>query len=145
VESPQCSRGPDYFETVGTPRIAGRDFAHESPTGPKLAIVNQAFAQRLFKNENPIGRRVTGRGVSYEIIGVVKNIKSRFVGENVRPVLYRSLAQDIADDPSLTGYSVLVRFTRDPGAVAGAVRREIHSLDPTLAIFNAETMEEQSS
>jgi predicted permease len=132
--------GPDYFETIGTPRVAGRDLAHESPTGPKVAIVNEAFAQQLFKNENPLGQHVTGRGVTYQIVGVVKNIKSRFLGEEHRPVLYRSLAQDIASDPSFSGYAVLVRFSGDSGAVASAVRREIHALDPTLAIFNAETM-----
>ena len=85
--------GPDYFETIGTPRVAGRDLANESPTGPKIAIVNEVFAQRFFKNQNPIGQRVTGRGVTYQIAGVVKNIKSRFLGEEYRPVLYRSLAQ----------------------------------------------------
>jgi predicted permease len=134
--------GPDYFETIGTPRVAGRDFANESPTGPKVAIVNEVFAERFFKNENPIGQRVTGRGVTYQIAGVVKNIKSRFLGEELRPVLYRSLAQDIAEDPSFTGYTVLVRFNRDSGAVASAVRREMHALDPTLAIFNVETMQD---
>lgn len=135
--------GPDYFETIGTPRVAGRDFAaNESPTRPKVAIVNEVFAQRFFKNENPIGRRVTGRGVTYQIAGVVKNIKSRFLGEEFRPVLYRSLAQDVAEDPSFTGYTVLVRYSRDSGAVASAVRREIHALDPALAIFNVETMQD---
>ncbi len=134
--------GRDYFETIGTPRVAGRDFANESPAGPKVAIVNEVFAQRLFKNVNPIGQRVTGRGVTYQIAGVVKNIKSRFLGEEFRPVLYRSLAQDIGEDPSFTGYAVLVRYSRDSAGVSSAVRREIHNLDPTLAIFNMETIED---
>jgi predicted permease len=134
--------GPGYFETIGTPRLAGRDFANENPTGPKVAIVNQAFAQRFFKTENPIGRHVTGGGRTYQIIGIVKNIRSRTIGEDLRPVLYRALAQDIAGDPSFTGYSVLVRFARDPGPLTAAVRREIHSLDPTLAIFDVRTMQE---
>jgi predicted permease len=134
--------GPDYFQTIGTPFRAGRDFVNESLAGPKVAIVNEAFAERLFKNQNPIGQRVTGRGVTYQIAGVVKNIKSRYVGEDFRPVLYRSLAQDIAEDPSFTGYRVMVQFTGNSGAIASAMRREIHSLDPTLAIFDAETIEE---
>jgi len=134
--------GPGYFETLGIPRVAGRDFANENPAGPKVAIVTEAFVQRLFKNENPIGRRVTGGGVTYTIVGVVKNIKSRTLGEELRPVLFRSLDQSIAGDPSFLGYSVLVRATGQPAALAGAVRREIHALDPTLAVFNAETMDE---
>jgi predicted permease len=132
---------PGYFETLGIPRIAGRDFANETPTGPKVAMVDEAFVKRLFKNENPIGRRVTGGGVTYTIVGIVKNIKSRTLGEELRPVLFRSLEQSIGGDPSLLGYSVLVRAA-SPAALAAAVRREIHALDPTLAVFNAETMEE---
>ena len=131
-----------YFETLGIPRVAGRDFADENFSAPKVAVVNEAFAQNLFKNENPIGHRVAGGGVTYEIIGVVKNIKSRTLGEEVRPVLYRSLAQSIGGDPSFMGYSLLVRPAHDSASVAGPVRGEIRSLDPTLAIFNAETMEE---
>jgi predicted permease len=131
-----------YFETLGIPRVAGRDFANESPSAPKVAVVNEAFVQRQFQNENAIGQRVAGGGVTYEIIGVVKNIKSRTLGEELRPVLYRSLAQAIGGDPSFMGYSVLVRYAGDSRAVANSVRREIRSLDPTLAIFNAETMEE---
>jgi len=134
--------GPDYFHTIGTPVLAGRDFVNEGATAPRVAIVNQALAALLFKNENPIGRRVTGRGVTYQIVGVVKNIKSRFLGEDFRPVLYRSLAQDIAGDPSFTGYRILVQFAGNSASVASAVRRAIHSLDPTLAIFDAETMAE---
>jgi predicted permease len=134
--------GPGYFDTIGTPRLAGSDFGSESPSGPKVAIVNEALVQRFFKNENPIGRHVTGGGRTYQIIGVVKNIRSRTIGEDIRPVLYRALAQDITADPSFAGYSVLVRYSSDPGPLATAVRREIHALDPTLAIFNVRTMQE---
>ncbi len=134
--------GPGYFDTIGTPRVAGRDFGEENPTAPRVAIVNEALVQRLFGNRNPIGQRVVGGGRTYQIVGVVGNIKSRFLGEDYRPVLYRSLAQDIAADPSFTGYTVLVRFTGDSGTLASAVRREFHALDPSLAIFNAATMQE---
>jgi predicted permease len=133
---------PGYFETLGMPVVAGRDFADESATAPKVAVVNEACAHRLFENENPIGQRVNGGGVTFEIIGVVKTIKSRTLGENPRPVLYRSLEQDIGRDPSLMGYSLLVGSAGDLAALSSAVRGEIRSLDPTLAIFNAETMEE---
>jgi predicted permease len=133
---------PGYFETLGIPRVAGRDFAEETAAGPRVAVVNEAFVARLFKNESAIGRRVVGGGATYEIVGVVKNIKSRTLGEELHPVLFRSLAQSVGDDPSFLGYSVLVRSASGPAALAGAVWREIHALDPALAIFNTETMEE---
>lgn len=133
---------PNYFETMGIPRVAGRDFANENSTAPKVAVVNEAFAQKLFGHDNPIGQTVIGAGVSYQIIGIVKNIKSRTIGEDFRPVLYRSLDQNTASDPSFSGYSLMVRYSGDFSALASAVRQKISFLDPTLAVFNAGTMEE---
>src|SRR5580692_10836621 len=131
-----------YFDTMGIPLIAGRDFANEGVAEPRVAVVNEAFVAQLFKKENPLGQRVNGAGVTYKIIGVVKNTKSRTLGEETRPVLYRSLAQSVASDPSFLGYTVVVRSAGDAAGLASAVRGEIRALDPTLAIFNIETMEE---
>ncbi len=153
AESESNSTGPDpdvelymatpgYFETMGIPRLAGRDFANEAADAPKVAIVNRAFAEHFFNRENPIGQRVTGGGATYEIIGVVQNIKSRFLGEDTRYVLFRSLAQSTGSDPSFLGYELLVHFAGDSAAVAHAVRGQIHDLDSTMAVYNAETMEE---
>jgi predicted permease len=133
---------PGYFETLGIPRVIGRDFAQESATGQKVGIVNQAFVAQLFHGENPIGQHVNGAGVDYQIIGVVKNIKSRTIGENTRPVLFRSLAQSTGSDPSFLGYELIVRYQGDSAAVANEVRNQIHALDPAMAVYNAETMEE---
>jgi predicted permease len=131
-----------YFDTMGIPRIASRDFANEGASAPRVAVVNEAFVAQLFKNENPIGQRVSGGGVSYQIIGIVRNAKSRTLGEQLRPVLYRSLAQSVGNDPSFLGYTVVVRSTGDAAGLVNAVRGEIRALDPTLAVFNIETMEQ---
>jgi predicted permease len=133
---------PAYFQTMGIPKIAGRDFANDAANAPRIAVVNKMFAQTFFGNENPLGQRVRDGDRVYQIIGLVGNTKSRSIGEDFKPVLYRALAQDIAPDPSFTGYSLLVQYGHGPGAVANAVRQEIHALDPTLAVFNLETMEE---
>ncbi|MGC1619751.1 MAG: ABC transporter permease [Candidatus Acidiferrum sp.] len=131
-----------YFDTIGTLRVAGRDFGNENPDGPKVAIVNEEFVKKLLPGENPIGQRVTGGGATYEIIGVAKNIKSRTLGEEQRPVLYRSLEQTVANDPSEMGYSLLVRYAGGSTGLMKSVQDQIHALDPTLAVFNAQTMEE---
>ena len=133
---------PGYFETMGIARLAGRDFAGEAANGPKVAVVNQAFVDRIFAGENPIGRQVAGGGVRYQVIGVVGNIKSRTLGEDLRPVLFRTLDQNTGSDPAFLGYSLLVRTAGDYAAMERAVRHEIHTLDPTMAIFNEATMEE---
>jgi ABC-type antimicrobial peptide transport system permease subunit len=69
-------------------------------------------------------------------------VKARTLGEETRLVLYRALNQSVAGDPSFLGYTLVVRTAGDPAAVEEAVRGQIHSLDPTMAIFNAETMED---
>ena len=132
---------PGYLDTLGIHLISGRDFSNESTTSPRVAIVNQVFADTLFPHENPIGQSVSGGGVTYEIIGVTNNIKSRFLGEDLRPVLFRSLPQTVASDPSFEGYTILARTAADSTSVAASVRSVIRDMDPTLAVFNEQTME----
>jgi len=133
---------PGYFDALGIPRLAGRDFNSETNAGPRAAIVNRTFVQSVFGGENPIGQHVTGGNLTYEIIGVAGDTKSRTVGEEARPILYRSLDQTIADDPSLMGYTLVVHTAGAPATVEEAVRRQIHALDPAMAIYNEETMEQ---
>ncbi len=133
---------PGYFDAVGTPRLAGRDFGNEPPDGPRVAIINKAFADRLFPGVNPIGQHVDGGHWTYEIIGVVGNAKSRTLGEDTRAILYRSLDQSITDDPSLMGYTLIVHTPGNPAALAEPVRRQVFALDPAIAIYNEETMED---
>ncbi len=134
--------GPDYLETLGVARLAGRDFGTENPTAPKVTVVNEELVRRLFQGENPLGQHILDLGVPYEIVGVVKNTKSRTVGEEQRPIMYRSIDQAIEKDPSMDGYQFMVRYDGDPAPLAEAIRREIHRFDPSLAVFNTHTMEE---
>ena len=133
---------PGYFETMGIPRVVGRDFGGETASGPKTAVVNRAFVERVFAGENPIGQQVTGGGVNYQIIGVVGNVKTASLGEELTPVLYRSLQQNIGAEPSLLGYTLAVHTAGHPAAMGKAVRQQIYALDHNMAVFNEETMEE---
>jgi len=131
-----------YFGALGIPMVAGRDFGDYGADGPRLAVVNKAFAETMFPGGNPIGQHVHGGHWDYEIIGVVGNAKSRTIGEDTRPVLYRSLDQSIAEDPSGMGYTLVVHTPGNPAALAESVRRQIYALDRNIAIYNEETMEE---
>lgn len=133
---------PGLLETLGIPRLAGADFSNETAAEQKVGIVNQAFVDHILKGKNPIGVLVTGGGVEYRIIGVIGNIKSRSLGEETRSVLYRSMVQNVGSDPSFLGYTLAVHTVGDPAGVAQAVRQQIHALDPSLAVFNEQTMEE---
>lgn len=133
---------PGYFETLGIPRIAGRDFGNESPAASKVAVINKALAEQLFPGENPVGQRIRDGGDVYEVIGMVGNIKSRFIGEDTRPVLFRSLAQTTGSDPAFLGYTLIVHSEGDTASLLAAIRQQIHTLDPSMAVYNAETMED---
>lgn len=132
---------PGYLDTLGIHLLNGRDFSNESASSPRVAIVNQVFADTFFLHENPLGQSVSSGGITYEIIGVTNNIKSRFLGEDLRPVLFRALSQAVANDPSFEGYTILARTAADSTSVAASVRSIIRDMDPTLAVFNEQTME----
>jgi predicted permease len=133
---------PGYFEALGIPRIAGRDFTNESPTGPQVAVVNQTFVDKVFGSDNPIGQNVVDGDVIYQIIGVVGNIKSRSLGEDPRPVLFRSLDQAVMKDPAFMGYTIMVRSAINPTEIVRIVGSQIRALDPAIAVYNVQTMQE---
>ena len=133
---------PGFFEAMGTPLLAGHDFKGEVAGGPRTVIINKAFAGRLFGDANPIGQHVIDSRWTYEIIGVAGNAKSRTLGEDARPILYRSLDQSIVNDPSDMGYTVVVHTHGNPASLAEPLRRLVYSLDSGLAVYNEETMDE---
>jgi predicted permease len=131
-----------YFETLGLNRLSGRDFRRENPEGQRVAIVNQSFVEKFFPQENPLGQIVSGGGVNYQIVGVVQNSKARSLDESPRPVLYRALNQTVGSDPSGLGYALVVQVAGNREEISKAIRHDINSRDPNMAIYNMETIEE---
>lgn len=133
---------PGYFAALGTPLLAGRDFAQEAVSGTKVAVINKAFAEHLFGKGNAIGQYVSDSLATYLVIGVVGNAKSRTLGEPQRAILYRSLDQSIVDDPSGMGYTLVVHTCGDAASLAEPLRRLVFALDPGMAVYNQRTMDE---
>ncbi|HKR38897.1 MAG TPA: ADOP family duplicated permease, partial [Paraburkholderia sp.] len=133
---------PGFFNALGIRALAGRDFSHEIANGPRVAVINEAFAERLFGGADPIGQRVDGGGWTYQIVGVVGNAKSRTLGEDTRAILYRALDQSVANDPSGMGYTLIVHTPGNAAGLAEPLRREVFKLDPNMAVYNLETMDE---
>jgi predicted permease len=132
------SIAPQYFDTMGIPFIAGRDFDDEKE---RVAIVNDAFARAAFPDGRPaVGRVVGGDGKRLRIIGVVGTTKSRTIGEAPRPVLFLPvLSEYVAEQRSAV---TLVVKTRDAAAAyAGPLRDAIRGADAMLAVYDVRTME----
>ena len=111
---------PRYFETVGTPRIEGRDFVVQDEGGPRVAIVNQRLARHYFGEDSAIGRRFTlERGSqSYEIVGVVADAEYASLQEAAPPTIYMNAFQEARGRVS----EFALRTDVPPTSLAGDVR-----------------------
>jgi putative ABC transport system permease protein len=130
-----------WFATYRTQLIAGRDFAPtDGPTAPPVAVVNEAFARRFWKDANPVGRTVgvggPGSRISLEIIGLVEDAVYRSVRDPAPPTLYTSAVQRSAARP-WTRLSVL--SARDsPDLLTRSIEAAIREVDPALSLeFNS--------
>src|SRR5262249_654015 len=132
----------NYFRTMGIPLRMGRDFTEReiAEADARLVIINETMARRFFPNENPLGRRIRlnrADNQPHEITGVVGDVKTGDLESEVTPTVYwphHSWAFAFG--------AVLVRATVDPTSLTAAVTREIHSIDPELAIADVRTMEQ---
>jgi hypothetical protein len=130
----QISR--EYFDTLGTPIISGRDFdARDAPGAPLVAIVNEAFAGKFLKGP-PLGQRfgtVNEAGLPdtvYEVIGVVKNQKYMEMREPFPPIFYPASSQA---EPTLTQRYV-VRSSEPPARAIAAIGAMLNDVDPKISV-----------
>ena len=136
------SVSPGFFDTVGIPRIAGRDFSPgDKPGSPFVVIVNQALARTLFPNQNALGRILkiaAGKWDGYyTIVGVMADTHYYDVHKAPQPFIWLSMAQISPYMPTLH-----VRTTSsDTAAMIAAVRHEFDVLDKGFPVFNIRTLE----
>ena len=128
-----------YFDTLGIPVIRGRSFGSAPP--PHAILINEALAARQFTGEDPVGQRLRFRDATWEIIGVVRNAKSRTLGEAQRQEIFRLLRQNASGEGLFLGYTLLVAGGGTE-TLAPAVRREIANIDPAMVVFDQRTMEQ---
>ncbi|HZQ50983.1 MAG TPA: ABC transporter permease [Bryobacteraceae bacterium] len=136
---------PGFFQTLGIPMLAGRDFSERDILGaPKVAVVNEKFARHYFGNRNPIGWHIgmgrdPGTKTDIEIIGVVRDTRYRTMREEPpRQVFFPYLQNKWA--AQMTAY---VRTDTGSTSMFSALRRIVHSLDGNLPIYSMKTEEGQ--
>jgi predicted permease len=137
---------PGLIATLDIPVVQGRALTPEDdrPDAEPVAVVNQAFARRIFPGEDPLGRRVSlamdlGWGeVGYRrIVGVVSDV--HFDGLTIEPQLDFYVPQGQFGPESL---SVHVRTRVEAASLVSAIRSIVQDLDPDIPIYRVETMEE---
>ena len=134
------SVGVRYFETMSIPLLRGRDFNAQTDD-EHAAIINEAMAADLFAGQDPIGQTFSDeKQAKYTVIGVARNSKLRTIGEQPVNCVYFLLNAAPQKAISFFGITVLVKTSGDPERTSRALREQIASLDPNMAIFNSETM-----
>jgi predicted permease len=127
--------GPNYFQTVGSSILRGREFTAQDTAGaPRVFMINEATAQRYWPGQEAVGKRLN-RG---EVIGVVRNSKEKGLTMDARPAIYAPLLQSFIPDLTLH-----VRTATPSQTLLAAVRREIQALDPALPVYNIGTLAQQ--
>jgi putative ABC transport system permease protein len=122
---------PRYFEVVGTPVRRGREFTSLDMAGTaRVAVINQAFADRFWKGSDPIGRQVRlteadARGDSWTIVGIAANVKPPDIQGPAHPQIYVPF-----DQAPQRAMSLLVTTSGDPSRLLNGLRRAIADVDP---------------
>jgi putative ABC transport system permease protein len=158
VRVPMLMVYPNYFATIGTPMVSGRDFGPGDlgDSSPLACIVNEAFVRQVFPGEDPMGKPcLTGRrprvnrlatdppapsAEPFPIVGVVKDSRYSNPDGNAQPLIYLPFLQTSTG----RGQMVLhVRITGNRGEVIQRIREEVARVDPAVPMFDVHTLEEE--
>jgi predicted permease len=128
---------PDYFTAIRTPLVSGREFdVHDTATSQRVAIVNDSFVRYFFRDGPAVGRHVTSVGVTYEIVGVVRDAKYQNLRDPVTRTMYIPWTQREGDlQPSTFAY--IVRVAGDPRQLMSDLDRVVRDADPALRVQSA--------
>src|SRR6187402_1397664 len=144
-----------FFETVGAKMVLGRAFTDEdTATTRNVAVINEAFAKRFFKGQNPIGQhfgvnRVKYAG-SYEIVGVARDMRYMTYDykDPIRPMFWVPETQTVQyDDPQFVEgekwshylYNIVIWAPGNPPGMEERVRKALASVDSNLVVYNVDS------
>jgi putative ABC transport system permease protein len=128
----------DYFRTLGIPLLGGRSFDDTERSGqPGVVVIDETFAEQFFPGEDPVGQEIAGyTGERATIIGVVGRIDRSELGEAPKATGYYSYRQL----PWGTLRSVAVRTDQPVGAMTAMLRSTVAELDPSVPLYDVQTM-----
>jgi predicted permease len=145
---------PGFFETIGAKIMLGRPIgALDTNATRKVAVINEAFAKRFFKDQNPIGQHFGPDKIkysaTYEIVGVTNDIRYMTWGYNhpVRPMFWVPETQTVQyDDPAYQSGEIWSHYLYNivlwaPGSQPGIeerVRRALAGVDPNLVLYGVD-------
>jgi putative ABC transport system permease protein len=131
---------PDYFSTLQIPIVKGRAiFDQDLADAMRVAVVNEAFAERYWPNQDPLGKQLDQGFGPTTVVGVAKNSAVRDLGEVTPPLVYTALTQRYT--PNL----FLQIRTDQPKMLTESVRREFTAINPDLPFLDPRTLAESQT
>jgi putative ABC transport system permease protein len=141
ISGPWTVVGADHFRTMGIPIHQGRGFlSSDVEDSLPVVVVNQSFAEQMFGDDSPIGKRIRSwrdENVYREVVGVVGNVRYYSVGDQIRPCVYVPHQQD-----RWRFMNLVVRVNGSPEAAIPELRETIARLDPELVVAGISTMDQ---
>jgi len=136
---------PGYVPALGLKLIRGRLFNAEDREGAmRVVILTQAAAHQYFPHEDPIGKKIilgwgfaNGEFWTGRVVGIIGDFKQSTLSNDSDPQLLAPY-----DQLPIGSLSVVIRSTKDLGAVAAAARAKVHEVDPDLPLYELQTMED---
>jgi len=145
---------PGFFDTIGAKILRGRPITEaDTATTRSVAVINEAFARRFFKNQNPIGQHFGPDKIkysaTYEIVGVVRDMRYMTYDykDPIRPMFWVPEAQTVEyDDPAFRSgeiwshylYNIVIWAPGNPPGMEDRVRKALASVDPNLVLYNVD-------
>ena len=128
-----------YFPLMETKILRGRAFdSRDTAKSPRVAVINEHLAKKLFGKNDPIGRRFrldSADGPEVQVVGVAKQGIYTYWAEPATEAVWTPFSQDYSSQ-----MYVEMRTAADPGSFAAVVREQVRALDPDMPIFRISTM-----
>ena len=131
---------PGYLQVLGIPLRSGRNFdRRDRPESPKVALINQSLARHQWRDEDPVGRRISlDNGKTWtQIIGVIGDVHEHGLDVPANDLLYLPFAQFPQNSPSL-----MARTQGDPMAVARTAVQRVYDVDPNQPAGRIQSLEQ---
>ncbi|HEY1579555.1 MAG TPA: ABC transporter permease [Terracidiphilus sp.] len=145
---------PGFFETLGAKMLLGRPITEDdTATTRKVAVINEAFAKKFFKGQNPIGQHFGPDKIKYssnfEVVGVVGDMRymTGDYKDPIRPMYWLPEAQTVQyDDSAFTSaeiwshylYNIVIWAPGNPPGMEERVRKALASIDPNLVLYGVD-------
>src|SRR6516225_9861793 len=146
----------NYMNVIGQQIVRGRSFQSSDPGGRPVAIISQAFAEKFFKGEDPIGKHFgfdsAELASTFEVVGVARDAKYNDPSEPARPMFYVPLEQsEKYEEPLMQSFTDHSHFIQNIQLLTAGrtpnlepqIRRAVAEIDPSITIISVETMQEQ--